>query len=104
MSESEGVQKNEAHAPIGKREINFPGHPTHPIALAIEKYIHAARDVKFAVRTFMPVAQDFESRGRKRVGELFDEAGELMKSGDPGQRIHGAKLALQAIRSAARHR
>lgn len=102
MNESGEGLSDKGDPPPQKREISLPGHPTHPVALAIETYLHAARDVKFAIRTFMPVAEEFESRGRKRVGELFEQADGLMKSGDPGQGAHGAKLALQAIRSAAR--
>lgn len=104
MSESGEGKSDKGNLSPEKRVVEMPGHPTHPIALAIEAYLHAARDVKFALRTFMPVAQEFEANGRKQITELVEQAGVLMNSGDPGKGAYGAKLAMQAIRGAARYK
>ena len=87
--------------PLG---VEFPGLPTHPIALAIDAYLHTARDIRFAILTFIPVAEKFEVTGRKQIAELAEQAVVLMNSDEPGQSAHGAKLVFQAVRQATRYK
>jgi hypothetical protein len=81
-----------------------PKEESHPLAEAIDHYIHQARDTKFAARAFISAAEEMTIRGRKRIVEDLGEAEKLMDSQDPVHRAHGAKLAHSAIRNSDRYR
>jgi len=77
---------------------------THPIATAIDKYMHSVRDIKFTSRTFIPLATEFESKNRAHTKETLEKANTLIKTNDTGNRAHAIKLILQANRNATRQK
>lgn len=78
------------------------GSSPHPIADAIDRYLHSTRDIKLAARAFIPLAAKMMNEQAKDVKAEFDEADMLMADPDGGNKAHGLKLAFSGMRKAKR--
>lgn len=74
----------------------------HPLADAIDRYLHCTRDIKFAARVFITAANEVMQKQSETLKEDFHKAEILMESSDSGNRAHGVKLAFAASRTAKR--
>lgn len=75
---------------------------THPIAEAIDCFLHSARDTKWSYRIFGPAAAKLMSdRIEEAVGQI-QRSDELLKSHNSFERIHGMKEMQKAIRKLKR--
>lgn len=103
MSETQASSISKSDLAVNS-QTSLPGHPTHPISIAVETYMHAARDIKFACKTFLPLAGHFEANSRKRLVKRYDDALVLFDSTDAEHKVRGTKLLLETIRKTARHK
>jgi hypothetical protein len=76
--------------------------PPHPVADAIDRYLHSTLDIHFAARAFIPAAATIMKNQAAEMKAGFDHAESLMAESDPGKRAHGLKLALASMRKARR--
>ena len=70
----------------------------HPIAEAITRFLHMARDIKWSCRVFTPLAAQLM---KDRLGETVKqiESGELLlASGDLVEQVHGMKEMQKGLR------
>ena len=74
----------------------------HPIAEAITRFLHHARDIKWSCRIFAPVAAEImKQRFDKSVAQI--KSGEsLLQSEEAVKRVHGAKELQEAVRKLER--
>ena len=79
-----------------------PPSPPHPVADAIDRYLHSTRDIEFAARAFIPAAVKIIKKQAEDMRGGFDHAEALMADADPGHRAHGLKLALANMGKAKR--
>lgn len=87
--------------PISEIQADAPA-PPHPVADAIDRYLHTTRDIQFAARAFIPAAFKIMRAQAVDTKAGFDHAESLMAETDPGNRAHGLKLAFANIRKAKR--
>lgn len=71
--------------------------PPHPIAAAIDRLVHRARDIKLAVRQFMPIAQDIRKRNFEEVITVLEANGPLTGDPDPHTRVLAQKRVHAAM-------
>jgi hypothetical protein len=76
--------------------------PPHPVADAIDRYLHSTRDLSFAARAFIPAAEHIKNEQRERLNADFDRAEALMAEADLGNRARGIKLAFASTQEAKR--
>lgn len=89
---------NEQHLEDGKLNVE----QDHPIAEAITRFIHRARDIKWSGRVFVPAAITImQKRHAKAIAQI--KSGELLlASSNPVDRVHGMKEMLVAMRKLKR--
>lgn len=64
---------------------------SHPVAEAIEAFIHRVRDIKLAVRLAIPAAVKSQTDSLDDIKARLTNAGLLVKSDDESQRVIGAR-------------
>jgi hypothetical protein len=77
----------------------------HPVAEAINRFVHRARDIRFAARLFVPAAIGLMREQLNNVQKQFAEVRALLLSDDDEvENVHGVKLASDALPRAERLR
>src|SRR5262245_42523162 len=71
--------------------------PPHPVAAAIDRLVHRARDIKLAVRQFMPIAQEMRKQNFDQVIEVIDANSPLIDDSDPHTRVLAQKKVHEAM-------
>ena len=79
-----------------------PPPAPHPLVIAIDRYVHRARDVKFAARHLVPVASRTQEESLKKVNDDLATAETHMEDSDPVGRAHGVGLGSSVVRRAER--
>ena len=83
-----------------------PGSPdvakTHPIAEAITRFLHSARDIKWSYRVFTPAAAGIMMERYNKAKEQIKSGELLLVSEDAIERVHGMKEMLEAMRKIKR--
>jgi len=69
----------------------------HPIAVAIDRLVHRARDIKLAVRQFMPLAQEIRKIRLNEIIGILDKNAPLSDDPDPHTRVLAQKEIHAAV-------
>src|SRR5690242_3210839 len=85
----------ETGATVAKRRKHDDNE--HPIAAAIDRFIHRARDTKLAARTYMPTAQRVRREGFDELVEEFKRLRPLLESDNAKTRVLAQKEATIGI-------
>lgn len=75
---------------------------THPIAEAITRFLHSARDIKWSCRVFVPASAEIIKERYNKAEKQIKSGELLLTSNDAIERVHGMKDMLEAMRKIKR--
>ncbi len=92
-------QKNEEPRTVGEDTHAAPKNEAtaHPIATAIDRLIHRARDIEDAGRQFLPAALRTEKSRREKIFKIFKENQGLLENPDTHIRVLAQKKVHEAL-------
>ena len=92
-------QKDEEPRTVGEDTHAAPKNEAtaHPIATAVDRLIHRARDIKVAGRQFLPLAFKVHKRKYEQIGKILDQKGHLLDNPDTHTRILARKEVHEAL-------
>lgn len=77
---------------------------SHPISMAIDQYIHSIKDIKFAAKLYMPIAQGVSRERKKDLLEDLRNTAQLLESEDRKTQVLARKEADRLLRRFIRMR
>ena len=91
-------QKDEESKTVGEESCSAPEDkaPEHPIATAVDRLIHRARDI-IGGRLFVPVAFEVQKSEYEEIGEILDQKGGLLDGSDTHTQVLARKEVLEAL-------
>jgi hypothetical protein len=72
-------------------------NPPHPVAEAVNRFIHRARDIRFAARAFIPVAAPLMKKQLDEVNKQLEEGKALLSSDDEVEKMHGVERVSNVL-------
>ena len=89
----------------GKKEIKkdaLPVEEAHPIARAINVFLHQIRDIESNAKYFIPAAKDLQKGLFKEVKKGVDDAANILKTNDKNSKALGTNKLIDSIRKIER--